>query len=62
MYLLFSLLISPAWFAEKLKIDSEAEHYCAVHSPPRRRRVVRDKVSRGMETVLYCTVLYCTVL
>ena len=35
--------------SEKLKIDEEAEHYCAVHSPPRRRKVLLDKVKTGQE-------------
>ena len=33
----------------QLKIDEEAEHYCRVHSPKRRRKVVQDKVKTGME-------------
>ena len=33
----------------QLKIDDEAENYCRVHSPNRRRKVVQDKVKTGME-------------
>ena len=36
-------------FSAQLKIDDEAEHYCRVHSPNRRRKVVQDKVKTGME-------------
>ena len=36
-------------FSAQLKIDDEAEHYCRIHSPTRRRRVVQDKVKTGME-------------
>ena len=36
-------------FSAQLKIDDEAEHYCRVHSPTRRRKVVQDKVKTGME-------------
>ena len=36
-------------FSAQLKIDEEAEHYCRVHSPKRRRKVVQDKVKTGME-------------
>ena len=35
--------------SERLKLDEEAEHYCAVHSPPRRRKVLQDKVKNGRE-------------
>ena len=35
--------------SEKLRIDDEAEHYCALHSPPRRRKVLQDKVKNGQE-------------
>lgn len=36
-------------FSAQLKIDDEAEHYCRIHSPTRRRKVVQDKVKTGME-------------
>ena len=36
-------------FSAQPKIDEEAEHYCRVHSPKRRRKVVQDKVKTGME-------------
>ena len=35
--------------SERLKLDEEAEHYCAVHSPPRRRKILQDKVKNGRE-------------
>ena len=39
------------FFPERAKVDEEAEHYCAIHSPPRRRRMVMDKVQTGREKI-----------
>ena len=33
------------------KIDEDAEHYCAIHSPPRRKKLVQDKVKTGFEKI-----------
>ena len=32
-------------------MDEEAEHYCAIHSPPRRRRQLQDKVRSGRDKI-----------
>ena len=31
------------------KIDDDAEHYCAIHSPPRRKKMLQDKVKTGID-------------
>ena len=33
------------------KIDDDAEHYCAIHSPPRRKKMLQDKVKTGIEKI-----------
>ena len=33
------------------KIDEEAENYCALHSPPRRRKFLKEKVEEGMAKI-----------
>ena len=35
-----NILLVTILFSDQLKIDDEAEHYCRVHSPTRRRKVV----------------------
>ena len=33
------------------KIDDDAEHYCAIHSPPRRKKMLQDKVKTGIDKI-----------
>ena len=33
------------------KIDDDAEHYCAIHSPPRRKKLLQDKVRTGHDKI-----------
>ena len=33
------------------KIDDDAEHYCAIHSPPRRKKLLQDKVRSGHDKI-----------
>ena len=44
------LLITRSLSARE-KIDEDAEHYCAIHSPPRRKKMLQDKVKTGIDKI-----------